>query len=206
MPATAAVVSRASPLLSRVTWVHPSDECPRRPRHPVPCLILSVTKCSIKVAALCGMSVSLAWNRSFATTSRCRTRIRSLYWALVCHVRSPMPATLLSVIELLGHPNLLPLYERLGYRVQTEFSVRRAMATRRKEKPAVLIADLYFQPDFRDRVSNLESLLASSRARIRRCWCSTKWRTNTLWTVYGNAFVSTQLLACPQRRRDSKPF
>ena len=85
-------------------------------------------------------------------------------------------------------------------------SVRRAMATRRKEKPAVLIADLYFQPDFRDRVSNLESLLASSRARIRRCWCSTKWRTNTLWTVYGNAFVSTQLLACPQRRRDSKPF
>ncbi|MDO9225335.1 MAG: hypothetical protein Q8M09_18400 [Pseudomonadota bacterium] len=69
--------------------------------------------------------------------------------------------SLLSVIELLGHPNLRPLYERLGYRVQTEFAVRRAISLLRKEQPAVLVADFYYQPDFRDRVSNLESLLAS---------------------------------------------
>lgn len=71
------------------------------------------------------------------------------------------PPTLLSVIELLGYPNLRPVYERFGYRVQTEFAVRRAIASLRKEKPHVLVADFYFQPDFRDRVSNLESLLAS---------------------------------------------
>lgn len=71
------------------------------------------------------------------------------------------PPTLLSVIELLGYPNLRPLYERLGYRVQTEFAVRRAISHLRKEKAAVIVADFYFQPDFRDRVSNLESLLAS---------------------------------------------
>ena len=71
------------------------------------------------------------------------------------------PNTLLSVIELLGHPNLLPLYERMGFQVQTEFSVRRAISALRKDKPAVLVADFYYQPDFRDRVSNLESLLAS---------------------------------------------
>ncbi len=71
------------------------------------------------------------------------------------------PPTLLSVIELLGYPNLRPVYERLGYRVQTEFAVRRAITALRKEKPDVLVADFYFQPDFRDRVSNLESLLAS---------------------------------------------
>ncbi len=76
-------------------------------------------------------------------------------------MNAPASRTLLSVIELLGHPNLRPLYERLGYRVQTEFAVRRAISFLRKEKPAVIVADFYFQPDFRDRVSNLESLLAS---------------------------------------------
>ncbi|MDD5390112.1 MAG: hypothetical protein PHD37_12250 [Gallionellaceae bacterium] len=76
-------------------------------------------------------------------------------------MNTPASSTLLSVIELLGYPNLRPLYERLGYRVQTEFAVRRAISFLRKEKPTVLVADFYFQPDFRDRVSNLESLLAS---------------------------------------------
>ena len=74
------------------------------------------------------------------------------------------PASLLSVIELLGYPNLRPLYERLGYRVLTEFSVRKAISLMRKEKPAVIVADFYFQPDFRDRVSNLESLLATAQS------------------------------------------
>lgn len=68
---------------------------------------------------------------------------------------------LLSVIELLGYSNLRPLYERLGYRVSTEFSVRKAIATVRKTPPDVVVADFYFQPEFRDRVSNLESLLAA---------------------------------------------
>jgi hypothetical protein len=71
---------------------------------------------------------------------------------------------LLNVIELLGYPNLRPLYERLGYRVHTEFAVRKAISFMRKEKPAVIVADFYFQPDFRDRVSNLESLLATAQS------------------------------------------
>lgn len=74
------------------------------------------------------------------------------------------PPTLLSVIELLGYPNLRVVYERLGYRVLTEFSVRKAISLMRKEKPAVIVADFYFQPDFRDRVSNLESLLATAQS------------------------------------------
>ena len=71
------------------------------------------------------------------------------------------PPLLLNVIELLGYPNLRSLYERLGYRVLTEFAVRKAISLMRKEKPDVIVADFYFQPDFRDRVSNLESLLAT---------------------------------------------
>ena len=72
--------------------------------------------------------------------------------------------SLLSVIELLGYPNLGPVYQRLGFRVMTEFSVRKAISLLRKEKPAVIVADFYFQPDFRDRVSNLESLLATAQS------------------------------------------
>lgn len=71
---------------------------------------------------------------------------------------------LLNVIELLGYPNQRPLYERLGYKVFTEFAVRKAISLMRKEKPAVIVADFYFQPDFRDRVSNLESLLATAQS------------------------------------------
>jgi CheY-like chemotaxis protein len=74
------------------------------------------------------------------------------------------PPTLLSVIELLGYPNLHATYEHLDYRVLTEFSVRKAISLMRKERPAVIVADFYFQPDFRDRVSNLESLLASAQS------------------------------------------
>ena len=73
------------------------------------------------------------------------------------------PRILLNVIELLGYPNQRALFERLGYRVRTEFSVRKAISLMRKENPAVIVADLYLQTDFRDRVSNLESLLAAAQ-------------------------------------------
>lgn len=69
--------------------------------------------------------------------------------------------TLLAVAEFLGHGNLKPLYESAGYRAHVEFSVRKAIAWLRKNRPAVVVADFWFQPDFRDRVSNLESLLAT---------------------------------------------
>jgi hypothetical protein len=72
--------------------------------------------------------------------------------------------TLLYVIELLGQPNLRPVMERAGYRVVTEFVMRKAIQTLRKEKPAVIVADFFFQPDFRDRVSNVESLLAAAQS------------------------------------------
>lgn len=68
---------------------------------------------------------------------------------------------LLAVAEFLGHGNLKPLYESAGYQVHMEFSVRKAIAWLRKNRPAVVVADFWFQADFRDRVSNLESLLAA---------------------------------------------
>jgi predicted RNase H-like nuclease (RuvC/YqgF family) len=71
------------------------------------------------------------------------------------------PMQLLAVVEFLAHTGFKSLYERLGFSVTTEFTVRKAIAAVRKQKPDIVVADFFFQPDFRDRVSNLESLLAS---------------------------------------------
>ncbi len=68
--------------------------------------------------------------------------------------------TLLSIIELGGYPNFTPVYERVGYRVETASSVRKAITLLKKIQPSVIVAEFNFQSDFRDRTSSLESLLA----------------------------------------------
>jgi hypothetical protein len=72
--------------------------------------------------------------------------------------------SLLAVVEFLAHNRLRTVYESLGFRVHSEFAVRKAITWLRKNRPNVVVADFYFQPDFRDRVSNLESLLATLQA------------------------------------------
>ncbi|HEX9627820.1 MAG TPA: hypothetical protein VGA00_12845 [Acidiferrobacterales bacterium] len=67
---------------------------------------------------------------------------------------------LLSIVELGGYPNFAPLYERAGYEVIVERSVRKALARLKQSQPRVIVAEFNFQSDFRDRTSSLESLLA----------------------------------------------
>ncbi len=69
--------------------------------------------------------------------------------------------TLLSIIELGGYPNFVPLYERLGYDVVSVVSVRKALSALKKVTPQVIVAEFNYQSDFRDRTSSLESLLAA---------------------------------------------
>jgi DNA-binding NarL/FixJ family response regulator len=47
--------------------------------------------------------------------------------------------------------------------VTPEWRVRKAVSLVRKLKPDVIVADFYFQSNFRDRLSNLESLLAAAQ-------------------------------------------
>ncbi len=68
---------------------------------------------------------------------------------------------LLALVELGGYPNFVPLYQRLGYRVEMVNSVRKAQAWLKSHRPQVVVAEFYADPQFRDRVSNLESLLAT---------------------------------------------
>ena len=70
---------------------------------------------------------------------------------------------LLTVIEFIEHAQYPALYKNLGYEVTTEWQVRKAVSLVRKIKPDVIVADFYFQSDFRDRLSNLESLLAATQ-------------------------------------------
>jgi DNA-binding NtrC family response regulator len=68
---------------------------------------------------------------------------------------------LLALVELGGYPNFVPLYERYGYQVEMVNSVRKAQAWLKRHRPKVVVAEFYADPQFRDRISNLESLLAT---------------------------------------------
>lgn len=67
---------------------------------------------------------------------------------------------LLAIVELGGYPNLLPLYQRLGFEVEVVNSQRKARSILKKGVPDVIVAEYIFQSDFRDRTSNLETLMA----------------------------------------------
>lgn len=68
--------------------------------------------------------------------------------------------TLLSIIELGGYPDFSDTYRQAGFRVEKATSMRKAISALKKCTPDVVVAEFNFQSDFRDRTSNLESLLA----------------------------------------------
>ncbi len=68
--------------------------------------------------------------------------------------------TLLAIFELGGYPNFMPLYQRLGFDATLVNSLRKARNWLKKHRPVVIVAEYNFQSDFRDRSSNLETLMA----------------------------------------------
>jgi DNA-binding NtrC family response regulator len=72
----------------------------------------------------------------------------------------PSPLRLLAIIELGGYPNFSPLYRRLGFEVEQVSSQRKALSALKRQLPDVIVAEYNFQSDFRDRTSNLETLMA----------------------------------------------
>lgn len=71
---------------------------------------------------------------------------------------------LLMVNAFIGTAGYKKLYQELGYTVVAEWSERKAISLVRKDPPAVIVADFFHQTDFRDRLSNLESLLAAAQS------------------------------------------
>ncbi|MBU1224402.1 MAG: hypothetical protein KKA22_15635 [Gammaproteobacteria bacterium] len=74
------------------------------------------------------------------------------------------PPSLLMVNAFIGTAGYKKLYQELGFAVVAEWSERKAISLVRKTPPAVIVADFYHQTDFRDRLSNLESLLATAQS------------------------------------------
>jgi len=70
---------------------------------------------------------------------------------------------LLAVVELGGYPDFRSLYEQFGYEVVVESSIRKAISLIKKNKFDVVVAEFNYQHTFRDRLSNLESIIAVSQ-------------------------------------------
>ncbi|MES9902514.1 MAG: hypothetical protein ABW168_07510 [Sedimenticola sp.] len=68
---------------------------------------------------------------------------------------------LLSIIEMGGYPDFSDLYRRKGFAPSKVYSIRKAQGWLKKSRPAVVVAEFHFDPDLRDRMSNLESLCAA---------------------------------------------
>jgi len=67
---------------------------------------------------------------------------------------------LLAIIELGGYPNFTTIYKAQGFTVTVVTSMRKALRHIKQNVPDVVVAEFNFQSDFRDRTSNLESLMA----------------------------------------------
>ena len=67
---------------------------------------------------------------------------------------------LMFIVEQGGVPVYSNDFAKLGFEVTVARSMRKALSRLKTEKPDIICTELNYDPGFRDRVSNLEPLLA----------------------------------------------
>ncbi|CAC9436226.1 hypothetical protein BSPLISOX_468 [uncultured Gammaproteobacteria bacterium] len=72
-----------------------------------------------------------------------------------------MHKRLLFFVDEGGFDDFTPLFLSMGFEVNFEDSQRKAVKLAKKNQYDVLVAEFSYNPEFRDRVSNIESLLAT---------------------------------------------
>lgn len=72
-----------------------------------------------------------------------------------------MSKRLLFFVDEGGFDDFTALFQRLGFIVDFEDSQRKAVKLAKKNQYDILVAEFSHNPEFRDRVSNIESLLAT---------------------------------------------
>lgn len=77
-----------------------------------------------------------------------------------------MKRKLLFIIEQGGFPVYSPEYAEAGYEVTVAQSVRKGLAELKKFNPDIICAEMNCDPNFRDRVSNLEPVLATVQSQL----------------------------------------
>ncbi|MBT3196428.1 MAG: hypothetical protein HN842_09995 [Gammaproteobacteria bacterium] len=73
---------------------------------------------------------------------------------------------LLFIIEYGVYPELIRALQTTTYRIKVEHQMRRAISFLKKKTASVVVAEFYHEPAFRDRVSNLESMLAHIQRKL----------------------------------------
>ncbi|SMN01074.1 hypothetical protein SPONL_1747 [uncultured Candidatus Thioglobus sp.] len=68
---------------------------------------------------------------------------------------------LLFFVDEGGFDDFTPLFMQLGFKVDFEDSQRKAVKLANKNHYQIVVAEFSHNPEFRDRVSNIESLLAT---------------------------------------------
>ncbi|MCP3868483.1 MAG: hypothetical protein GY703_10375 [Gammaproteobacteria bacterium] len=68
---------------------------------------------------------------------------------------------LLAIVEMGGYSDFIPLYRKAGFEPVKVHSLRKAQGWLKKNRPAVIVTEFHFDPELRDRMSNLESLFAT---------------------------------------------
>ncbi len=80
---------------------------------------------------------------------------------------NPNCDSLLFIIEYGVYPELIRALQQSHFTtVQVEHQMRKAISFLKKREPAVVVAEFYHEPAFRDRVSNLESMLAHLQRKL----------------------------------------
>lgn len=77
---------------------------------------------------------------------------------------------LLAVVEMGGYPSFTALYREAGFQPEVASTMRKAQSWLKSHRPQVVVTEFNFDPEFRDRMSNLESLLAT----LQRYGCAAK--------------------------------
>ncbi len=73
---------------------------------------------------------------------------------------------LLFVFEYGVYPELIRALQGTAYEVKVEHLMRKAISFLKKRAPSIVVAEFYHDPAFRDRVSNLESMLAHLQRKL----------------------------------------
>lgn len=69
------------------------------------------------------------------------------------------------IIEQGGFPVYADEYKKAGYDVSVAQSVRKGLAELKRQSPDLICAEMNCDPNFRDRVSNLEPVLATVQSQ-----------------------------------------
>ncbi len=72
-----------------------------------------------------------------------------------------MARELLQLVELGGYPDLRPLWAELELKAVVFDSTRKAVAYLRHQTPYAILGEFNYLAEFRDRVSQMESILAA---------------------------------------------